>query len=323
MKRKVSLSISILLCSMSFQAQNINYSVIKDNPKFLGHVKVGVLYDADFTKDNNRSAYNFQAAINLGERITVAGEYMKAYKKWDNVRENSYNDFSKSLFNLNGRATLFFQVKEQMEDTRVSLKKTSTNRGTYVVTDETYIMAPAKTMRKTGITGSAGFYRNNFYDNHKRDTLLDVQGPLGNTANNLNFGTSFSGLRFSAGFHVSIAQNFIIKAQNTETGEEYGKKSVRNKTEVFVEALYMPVVGVEQSLTGKAENGGGAYTITNKPDVKNLGMRLLVESYTTGPLGIGLRLEFGARPGILYNISSSGRLKNMYMTAGFFMALNK
>ena len=49
----------------------------------------------------------------------------------------------------------------------------------------------------------------------------------------------------------------------------------------------------------------------------------MVESVTTGRAGIGIRFEIGARPGIKYDISSSGKLKNMYLSAGFFAALSK
>jgi hypothetical protein len=130
-------------------------------------------------------------------------------------------------------------------------------------------------------------------------------------------------MRFSGGIHFSVAKNFVINAKNASSGEIYGRKAVRNKTEVFAELLYMPTVGFESNLTAKAENGGGSYTIAQKPDMKNLGWRLLVESYTTGIAGIGLRMEFGARPGIKYDINSSGKLKNMYLAAGFVVALSK
>jgi hypothetical protein len=322
MKTIFSIAIILVVFLNNTKAQ-INYDVIKDNPSFIGHIKAGVAYDADFTKNNNRAIYNFQAAVNLGERVTISGEFAKAYKKWDRVRENALNEFSKSYMNINGRGTFFFKVDNQKEDTRVSLKKTETSSGYYTLTNETFIFAPASTMRKIGVTGSAGFFRNNYLDNHKYDSVFQVSDQNGLTVSSLNYGTSFSGLRFSGGIHFSIAQNFVINATNSETGERYGRKSVRNKTEVFVEMLYMPTVAVENSLTAKPENGGGAFTINQKPDTKNLGWRLMVESYTTGIAGIGLRLEIGARPGIKYDISSAGKLKNMYLAAGFFVALSK
>lgn len=322
MKTNFSIAIILVVFLNNAKAQ-INYEVIKDKPSFIGHVKAGVAYDADFTKDNNRAIYNFQAAVNIGERVAISGEFANAYKKWDRVRENALNEFSKSYMNLNGRGTFFFKVDNQKEDTRISLKKTVTNSGNYTLTDETYIFAPASTMRKIGVTGSAGFFRNNYLDNHKYDSVFQVTDQNGSSVSSLNYGTSFSGLRFSGGIHFSIAQNFVIYATNSQTGERYGRKSVRNKTEVFVEMLYMPTVAVETNLIAKPDNGGGAFTINQKPDIKNLGWRLMVESYTTGIAGIGLRLEFGARPGIKYDISSAGKLKNMYLAAGFFAALSK
>jgi len=323
MKKLIKLSLSTILFSNVLNAQNISYEIIKDNPKFFVHVKGGALYDSEFSPNNNRSAYFFQGSVNLGERITLSGEYLNAYKKWDRVKENAVNVVDKSLQNFTGRGTFFFQVKDQKEDTRVSLKMTSSRSGNYVITDETFIMAPARTINKVGVTGSAGYYRNSFIDNHKRDTIFTILDANSNAVNSLNYGTTLSGMRFSAGLHVAITKNFIIKAQNNQTGEYYGKKSVRNKTELIAEALYMPVVGYNESLTATVENGGGAYTISEKPNIKNLGWRLLVDSYTTGPLGLGLRLEFGARPGFVYNIHSSGKLKNMYLAAGIFLVLNK
>jgi len=321
---KTILSITIILVVFLSNAKaQVNYEVIKDKPSFIGHAKVGVAYDADFTKNNNRSIYNFQATANLGERVAISGEFAKAYKKWDGVRENALNEFSKSYMNINGRGTFFFKVDNQKEDTRISLKKTVTNSGYYTLTDETYIFAPASTIRKIGLTGSAGFFRNNYLDNHKYDSVFQISDQNGLSVSSLNYGTSFSGLRFSGGIHFSIAQNFVINATNSQTGERYGRKSVRNKTEVFVEMLYMPTVAVENSLIAKPDNGGGSYTINQKPDIKNLGWRLMVESYTTGIAGIGLRFEIGARPGIKYDISSAGKLKNMYLAAGFFAALSK
>jgi hypothetical protein len=323
MKTIFSILITLVVFFSNANAQTINYEVIKDNPSFIGHIKAGVAYDADFTKDNNRAIYNFQLTANLGERVAISGEFAKAYKKWDRVRENALNKFSKSYMNINGRGTFFFKVDNQKEDTRVSLKKTETSSAYYTLTNETYIFAPASTMRKIGLTGSAGFFRNNYLDNHKYDSVFQVTDQNGSTVSSLNYGTSFSGLRFSGGIHFSIAQNFVINAANSETGERYGRKSVRNKTEVFVEMLYMPTVAVESNLIAKPDNGGGAFAINQKPDIKNLGWRLMVESYTTGIAGIGLRFEFGARPGIKYDISSAGKLKNMYLAAGFFAALSK
>jgi hypothetical protein len=323
MKNAFKITLAMSLITNSLIAQNISYQVIKDDPKFLFHLKGGALYDADFSPNNNRSAYFFQGSVNIGERLTISGEYLNAYKKWDRVKENAVNVVDKSIQNFSGRGSFFFKVQDMQEDTRVSLKQSSTVSGNYVITDETYIMAPARTISKVGVTGSAGYYRNSFLDNHKRDTLFVIDDENGVRVNSMNYGTSQSGIRLSGGFHVTIAKNFIIKAQNNQTGEYYGKKAVRSKTEVIAEALYMPVVGYDKSLTGKNENGGGNYSISNDVNVRNLGWRLLVDSYTTGPLGIGLRLEFGSRPGMVYNIHSSGKLKNMYLAAGFFFVFNK
>lgn len=323
MKTFISTLMLFVVFYLNLQAQQINYQVIKDNPSFFTHIKAGFFYDADFSKDNNRAVYNFQATVNLGERIAISGEFANAYKKWDNVRQKAVNDFSKSYMNINGRGTFFFKVDKQKEDTKITLKKTVSNSVYYTITDETFIMAPASTIQKIGITGSAGFFRNNYLDNHKYDSVFQVSDQNGVNVSSLNFGTSYSGLRISGGFHISIAKNFVINATNSQTGERYGRKSVRNKTEVFVEMLYMPSVTVESSLIAKSENGGAAYNINQKPDVKNLGWRLMVESFTTGLAGIGIRFEIGARPGIKYDISSSGKLKNMYLSAGFFAALSK
>jgi hypothetical protein len=323
MKTLVTLSFSTVLAASSLIAQNISYDVIKDNPKFLFHVKGGALYDADFSMNNNRCAYFFHGSVNLGERLTISGEYLNAYKKWDRVQENAMNVVDKSIQSLNGRGTFFFQIKDQKEDTRVTLKKTSAVSGNYVITDETYIMAPARTINKVGLTGSAGYYRNSFIDNHKRDTIFLIKDANGKTVNSFNYGTSLSGIRLTAGFHVMVTKNFIIKALNKQTGENYGKKAVRNKTELIAEVLYLPVVGFEETLRAKDEHGGGTYSVANQPKLNNLGWRFLVDSYTTSPLGFGLRLEFGSRPGFVYNIHSSGKLKNMYLAAGFFFALNK
>jgi hypothetical protein len=323
MKTIFSILIILVVFFSNANAQSINYEVIKDDPTFRAHGKFGFIYDADFTKNNNRTIYSIQTAVNLGERITVAGEFAKAFKKWDRVRENAVNEFSKSYMNINGRGTFFFKITDQKEDTRITLKKTSSSSSYYTITNETFIVAPSRTMTKIGVTGSAGYYRNNYLDNHKYDSTFQLNNQNGISTSSLNYGTSFSGMRFSGGIHFTVAKNFVINAKNASSGEIYGRKAVRNKTEVFAELLYMPTVGFESNLTAKAENGGGSYTIVQKPDMKNLGWRLLVESYTTGIAGIGLRMEFGARPGIKYDINSSGKLKNMYLAAGFVVALSK
>jgi hypothetical protein len=323
MKTIFSILIILVVFFSNANAQTINYEVIKDDPTFRAHGKLGFIYDADFTKNNNRTIYSIQTAVNLGERITVAGEFAKAFKKWDRVRENAVNEFSKSYMDINGRGTFFFKITDQKEDTRITLKKTSSSSSYYTITNETFIVAPSRTMTKIGVTGSAGYYRNNYLDNHKYDSTFQLNNQNGIYTSSLNYGTSFSGMRFSGGIHFSVAKNFVINAKNASSGEIYGRKAVRNKTEVFAELLYMPTVGFESNLTAKAENGGGSYTIVQKPDMKNLGWRLLVESYTTGIAGIGLRMEFGARPGIKYDINSSGKLKNMYLAAGFVVALSK
>jgi hypothetical protein len=120
-----------------------------------------------------------------------------------------------------------------------------------------------------------------------------------------------------------MTQNFVINAQNSVTGEAYGKKSVRNKVDVFVEALWMPVVNVENSLIDKPEYGGSSFQLAEKPETRNLGYRFVVDADWVNAVGIGLRLEFGSRPGLLFNTSSSGNFKNFYAAFGLNIDINK
>ncbi len=134
---------------------------------------------------------------------------------------------------------------------------------------------------------------------------------------------NFSGTRLSGEVHISMSQNFVINARNSETGEAYGKKSVRNKVDVFVEALWMPVVNVENSLIDKPEYGGSTFKLVEKPATRNFGYRFIVDADWVNLIGLGLRLEFGSRPGLLFKTSSSGNFKNFYAAFGLNVGINK
>jgi|GEM_PF-2100904 len=321
--KNFSLTIVIIASMNSALCQKINYQVLRDNPKMFVHLKGGVIMDGDFNSGNNRSGYYFNGSFNVGKRLTVSGEFQKTQQKWDNVYKQSINLIQKNPQNFCGRGSFFFQSTEQKENVKVSLKRTSSNIGYVTITDETYIMAPATTLRKVGVTASAGYYLNSLRENQKYDTLFNVVDLKGATHNSLNYGTYFSGARFSGGFHFSMIQNFVINAQNSETGEAYGKKSVRNKVDVIVEALWMPAVNVENSLIDKPEYGGSAFQLAEKPEIRNLGYRFVVDADWVNAVGLGFRLEFGSRPGVLFNTSSSGNFKNFYAAFGLNIGINR
>lgn len=323
--KKIILSI-LLVSSSIVNGQKINYQVLKDNPKMYFHGKAGVIYDGDFSKGNNRSGYLYHATLNFGKRFSIAVEYQNTQQKWDNVNRNAVNIVPKSPTNLFARGTIFFKSSEEKENTQISLKRTSSSVGNYTYTNETFIYAPATTLRKIGLTGSMGYYMNNLLDNQKYDTLFDVVDQNGNSLNSLNVGTNVSGTRFSGGFHFSVIKNFVINAQNSETGEHYGKKSVKNKVDVFVEALWMPTVNVEQNLLMKAEFMNNSVTniiFSNKPAVQNFGYRFVVDSDWVNLFGIGFRFEFGSRPGIVFNTNQMGKFKNFYGAFGMHLSINK
>lgn len=322
MKKTLSCGI-ILLFYHVVMSQKINYKVLRDNPKMFIHLKGGMLYDGDFSSGNSRSGYYFNGSFNIGKRISIAGEYQKTQQKWDNVYKQSMNTIQKNPNNFSTRGSFYFQSIEQKENVKVSLKRTSSNVGYFTYTSETYIMAPATTLRKMGLTGSAGYYLNSILENQKYDTLFRVTDAQGVSHNSLNYGTYFSGARFTGGFHFSMIQNFVINAQNSETGEAYGKKSVRNKVDVIVEALWMPGINVDNTLVQKPENGGVSFQLSEKPEIRNLGYRFIVDADWVNLIGFGLRLEFGSRPGIMFNTSSSGRFKNFYAAFGLNISINK
>ncbi|MFN6013994.1 MAG: hypothetical protein ACK47F_04825 [Flavobacteriales bacterium] len=322
MKKLLFCGIILLAFTHGF-SQSINYDILRDDPKMFIHLKGGMLYDGDFSSGNNRSGYYFNGSFNLGKRITIAGEYQMTKQKWDNVSKQAMNIIQKNPNNFSARGSFYFQSKEQKENVKVSLKKTSSNVGYFTYTNETYIMAPATTLRKVGVTGSAGYYLNSIRDNQKYDTLFSLVDNNGTSYNSLNYGTYFSGARFTGGINFSMIQNFVINAQNAQTGETYGKKSVRNKVDVIVEALWMPVVSVETGFIQRPENGGSLLSLSEKPAVRNLGYRLIVDADWVSVIGIGLRLEFGSRPGILFNTSSSGNFKNFYAAFGLNIGINK
>ncbi len=153
------------------------------------HFKGGVIMDGDYSSGNNRSGYYFNGSFNLGKRITISGEFQKTQQKWDNVQKQTMNLIQKNPQNFCGRGSFFFQSKEQKEDVKVSLKRTSSNIGYYTITNETYIMAPATTLRKVGVTASAGYYLNSFRENQKYDTLFSIVDLSGKSYNSLNYGT--------------------------------------------------------------------------------------------------------------------------------------
>lgn len=323
--KKIFLSLLLFPCC-SLIAQKINYQVLKDNPKMYFHGKAGVIYDGDFNKGNNRSGYIFQGIVNFGKRFSLSAEYQTTQQKWDNVNKTAVNIVPKSPSNLSARGTLFFQASEQKEDTRISLKKTSSSVGNYTYTNETFIYAPATTLRKIGVTGSMGYYVNNLLDNQRYDSLFQLKDQNGNPYNSMNVATNVSGTRFSGGFQFSIVKNFVIKAQNTETGENYGKKTVKNKVDVFLEALWMPTINIEENLMLKDEfmnNNVTNLVFENKPAIQNFGYRFVVESDLVNLIGLGFRIEFGSRPGIAFNISETGKLKNFYGAFGMHFNINK
>jgi hypothetical protein len=302
----------------------IKYDVLQDNPHFFMHIRGGVVADIDFYDNNVRSGFYIVGNVNLSERIYVGGEIMWGTDKWNRVAREASTIVDKSMYDLHGRGSLFFSVKEERQDVKVTLKKDSWKSGGYQYTQETFINAPATTINKFGLTGSFGFYRNTFLDNFKRDTVYQLQEVgTSNLENIKNAATHFSGPRITAGFHISNVRNFVINAQNASTGEIYGKKGVRNKIDVMIEAMYMPLIAVNENFTTKPDLGGKGYTLSEKPDVRNIGYRLRIDSYTVSTIGLGFRFEFGSRPGIAFQTDNEGKLKNLYLTAGITLGFNK
>jgi hypothetical protein len=312
------------ITSTSLAQNQIKYDVLKDDPHFFMHVRGGAVADIDFYDNNVRSGFYIVGNVNLSERIYVGGEILWGTDKWNKVAREASTVVNKSMYDLHGRGSLFFSVKEERQDVKVTLKKDSWKSGGYQYSQETFINAPATTINKFGLTGSFGLYRNTFLDNFKRDTVYQLQEVGSTTVENIkNAATHFSGPRITAGFHISNVRNFVINAQNASTGEVYGKKGVRNKIDIMIEAMYMPLISVNENFTTKPELGGKEYTLTEKPDIRNIGYRLRVDSYTVSTVGLGFRFEFGSRPGIAFQTDSEGKLKNLYLTAGITLGFNK
>lgn len=310
----------------TFSQDKISYKILKDSPSFFIHIKGGLLADTDFKKKNLRAGYFITANVNLIDRIFVGVDFATGIEKWNKAAKDSKSILDKSMLDFSGRGTFFFSSNETKENVKIVLKSDSYTSGNYRYTNEKYFHAPATFKSRIGLTASAGFYRNTMTDVLDIDTLYRWENNTNQAIEYIDkSSTYFSGARFSGGIHFSKSSSFKINATNSSTGETYGTRNSSSNLELYIEALFMPIVAVnkESNLKDGLVGIGQAYTLTEKPDIMNFGYRIKVEGGSAGLLGIGYRLEIGQRPGIKTSHKSDAKLKNLYAAAGIFISINK
>ena len=69
----------------------------------------------------------------------------------------------------------------------------------------------------------------------------------------------------------------------------------------------------------------GTQTLASKPDIRNLGVRLISDYHSLGTFDYGARFELGTRPGLFVPVTKKpeSRAGNWYLTLAFYFVLNK
>lgn len=298
----------------------ISYKVNQDNPFLKVHVGVGGFFDYDFLDKNSRSATNAILQFHPSKRIMLGGEVVWANKKNDKVIKESATEIKATMFEWNGRLSLFPSAKVKSKQVKIVLESASWSDYSYNYSYENYIFAPAKTLYQYGFTFSAGSFTNNFLDSKNDSLLLLVNKTSGLDEYLPNTGTTYTGMRFSAGVVYSETRNFSIDAKDKRTGNVYGDKVNRGRTEFIAEIVAMPTITVTKDLVAKET--GTEYTLKTMPELKNIGYRIRLEQYSTGVLALGYHIEFGQRPGILYRFGKKEQLRTMYFKIGISAFIN-
>ena len=322
---KTILLFGVLLFSSSLfiiAQTTVNYKILKDDPSQKFQVNAGVLADLDFVKDNHRSGYYAKSSLMLGRIATFQGEILFGNPKWDKVSKTCVAKELKGWYSAEGRASLHLKDVVLKKDEKIDLKTTSTQSYNYTYTNTQYIMAPATHREVLGLTGSVALTQRSFQQNN--DSVLKIQNTT-TLRDTLfpNFGTNSSMLLFSAGFQKEDLVNYIIDATDEKTGERFGKKNSRWRTDVTMEALYTPIVSFDKKLmvNNMQTHLMETYEISNDVRIQHWGFRIRSEATHLTKVGSGARIEVGSRPGI-YTKSKDKKLVNWYIQLGLFLCFN-
>ncbi|MCO6495591.1 MAG: hypothetical protein J5I91_07935 [Bacteroidetes bacterium] len=313
----------LIFGTKSIYSQRISYKIIEDAPnKHIIHLQFGGLVETDFRSNSNRTGYYVTGIVKLHKRMSIGGDFSWGTSKGNSkISGNAYNVLDKYLIDLNGRASFFFSAKTIKENIKVTLSSNTYQGYGYSVTHEKYIYAPARKQTLVGFTGSAGYYQNNILDS-KKDSLFSFVNKASNVPATINnAATFFNGLRFTGGLQISTMRNFEIEARDVSNNISYGTRTNRMRTDVYIEGIFMPVIEYSKDITAKQENGGEDFYMNTTPKIQNFGYRIRVDTYSTGIVGVGLRLEFGQKPGIQYLVGKN-KYKNLYFVAGLMLGLN-
>lgn len=320
MKSLLKLSVLAFL-PVFVNAQQINYDKLFDDPEHFFHLKAGLFGDIDwFERKNYRAGLFFGADVNLGTRLTVSSNLLFGLHRWNKPSKIALNDLKRTHKDLSGRATLHLSYKSYQKNTKVILKQTSSSRASgsyvYTTTHTKSIDIPAGYIGTFGLTGSAGFYQNQIFQSDRN--LFAFQDS---TVSADDMAINYGGAYISAGFSFREYQNFLINATNTETGEKYYEKGSQYHSNIIIEAVYMPGVFVSKSFTVPEV---GTYTLAQKPEVKNLGVRLISDYHYLGKVNFGGRIEIGTRPGIFVPMSKKNLNRgNWYAALTCYVVVNK
>jgi hypothetical protein len=321
--KQVLLAGALAACTLAANGQSVSYKVIVNDPD---DYKRTQLYLDLFTADSYLGAALGSAAkleTMVGERIMPWAQLK--YSWADANTHHVVSGYPTSAGGLKKQeviefgSALFFRAKNVKKTTKVTLASSDNGR----TRSHTYINIPSMVKKMLGVEGGINISRRALVFDSKSHTNYrykstdgTIDQPIGEAGDNSTTqpaGEYYQPLSMSHVFSLFGGIHFRrINNISLSTGE-YGHKSNRKVTDLYVDAMLAPSVKVDNviDIAGKewvlAPQGSNAK--------RNLGWRAGATYHNGQKVGLEYNFEFGQKPG---PIMGDGFLNNgTYVSLGF------
>ncbi len=286
MKNRICI-LFMLTLALSAHSQQLNYEVLKDEPK-----EPAVSINLDFFNLDMNTGYPNLRLDNISMNLGVFGFVQiiqpleidfNIHKSWLALGKIGFKEYPGN-FELNTGVNFWLTDRNISKKTKIVLKQTETRTSSETITSTTYIMAPAQHIKRFGFRG--GLYSKSGPFNFDEYTDgVDLSGIEE---------TKISSMGLYGGLTFRNLTNIII------TDEHFGRSMNSVGRDIYFDAFFVPVNRF------KDLNAEGALVTETVKDFKSVlpfGFRVGFRSYqiekrkmTMKKFGMAALGEFGYKP---------------------------
>ncbi|MFK8039288.1 MAG: hypothetical protein AB8B74_13425 [Crocinitomicaceae bacterium] len=301
--KNLVVSMMAVLVMTQIAAQNINYTVVKNQP-VEPRISVNLdLFNLDMNSDiDNLRIDNISLNVGLFGFVKIAGPLevdFNVHKSIFTAGKLGYKNYPGNT-ELNGGINFWLTNREKTKNTKVVLASDKSTRNGKEITTTTYITVPALHQKRIGIRG--GLYSKTGPFNFK-----DYAGDLNNEGIDQ---TKIASYGIYGGFNLRRIINIVIK------DDIYGRSVNSSGRDIYLDAIIVPINRFKD-LNNEGENV--SELVRGLKTTSPIGFRLGYKTYQVekkgftgkkfGICGIG---EFGYKP-----------YQGWFLTAGFGITLVK